>query len=94
MPSKAFRQHNQVNPLESPGTADLTADVDFTYLYDAVKDKAVTFGPVSQYQFLKDMGIDSRLEVCQFLAYLSLVFLSSHKPYKPCFCLGLDGGVF
>lgn len=26
---RAFRKHKQVDPLEKPGTADLTADVDF-----------------------------------------------------------------
>ncbi|KAK3912432.1 Protein arginine methyltransferase NDUFAF7, mitochondrial [Frankliniella fusca] len=63
---RAFKNHQQVDPLVSPGTADLTADVDFTYLSNAVADKALTFGPVSQSYFLKEMGIDLRLKVQRF----------------------------
>ncbi|XP_026275419.1 protein arginine methyltransferase NDUFAF7, mitochondrial isoform X1 [Frankliniella occidentalis] len=59
---RAFKQHQQVDPLVSPGTADLTADVDFTYLRNAVSDKALAFGPVSQSHFLKEVGIDLRLK--------------------------------
>lgn len=60
---QAFRKHQQVDPLISPGAADLTADVDFSYIRNAVIDKAVTFGPVSQSYFLRNMGIDMRLKV-------------------------------
>lgn len=60
---RAFRQHKQVDPLVSPGTADLTADVDFGYLRNAVADKTVTYGPVTQAYFLKQLGIDVRLKV-------------------------------
>lgn len=48
-----------------PGTADLTADVNF---YDVKKileadDKLITFGPVEQGTFLNKMGGTERLEV-------------------------------
>ena len=33
---RAFRNHKQVDPLELPGTSDLTADVDFSYLKSQV----------------------------------------------------------
>lgn len=60
---RAFRKHKQVDPLVSPGTADLTADVDFVYLQNSVKDKAITWGPVAQATFLKEMGIETRLKI-------------------------------
>lgn len=63
LPQKAFRKHQQVDPLIAPGSADLTADVDFTYLRNSVIDRALTYGPVSQSYFLKQMGIDLRLKV-------------------------------
>lgn len=46
-----------------PGSADLTADVDFSYIRACTEDKLVTFGPVTQRNFLKQMGIDMRLQV-------------------------------
>lgn len=46
-----------------PGSADLTADVDFSYIRARTEDKLLTFGPVTQRNFLKQMGIDMRLQV-------------------------------
>lgn len=60
---KAFRRHTQCDPLTDVGSADLTADVDFHSLIRAVQSKLLTFGPVTQRQFLKQMQIDVRLEV-------------------------------
>lgn len=47
-----------------PGLADVTADVDFAYLKQVLeKDgKVVTFGPVEQGTFLKNMEAQARLE--------------------------------
>ncbi|KAK8375002.1 hypothetical protein O3P69_010967 [Scylla paramamosain] len=45
---RAFKNHKQHDPLSEPGTADLTADVDFDFLKKQVKEKLVTFGPVTQ----------------------------------------------
>lgn len=59
---RGFRNHHQQNPLEEPGTADLTADVDFAYLKRQVDNHCVTFGPVTQAFFLKNMGIELRLQ--------------------------------
>ena len=33
---RAFRNHKQVDPLDLPGSADLTADVDFSFLKSQV----------------------------------------------------------
>lgn len=58
---RAFKNHHQHHPLSEPGTADLTADVDFNFLKDQVKEKLLTFGPVTQASFLTNMGIETRL---------------------------------
>jgi NADH dehydrogenase [ubiquinone] 1 alpha subcomplex assembly factor 7 len=60
---RAFRQHRLFDPLCEPGTADLTADVDFNYLKRNIGDKVMSFGPVTQETFLHNMGIGVRLEV-------------------------------
>ncbi|XP_069697808.1 protein arginine methyltransferase NDUFAF7, mitochondrial isoform X2 [Periplaneta americana] len=59
---RAFRDHQLHDPLVEPGSADLTADVDFSYFRACTEDKLLTFGPVTQRNFLKQMGIDVRLE--------------------------------
>lgn len=62
-PLKGFRGHKLHDVLEAPGSADLTADVDFSYLRKMAGDTVVCFGPISQRAFLKNMGIDTRLQV-------------------------------
>lgn len=47
----------------APGTADLTADVDFSYLRRMAQDRVGSLGPVPQQEFLRNMGIDVRLKV-------------------------------
>ncbi|XP_065201486.1 protein arginine methyltransferase NDUFAF7 homolog, mitochondrial [Planococcus citri] len=59
---RAYRNHTQCHPLDHVGDADLTADVDFSSLIRAVYPKLITFGPVTQQQFLKQMQIDVRLQ--------------------------------
>ncbi|XP_071501445.1 protein arginine methyltransferase NDUFAF7, mitochondrial-like [Diadema antillarum] len=59
---RGFRQHKLHDVLSEPGTADLTADVDFSYLRQMVGDRATTYGPVHQGLFLQMMGIDTRLK--------------------------------
>ncbi|RWS30832.1 hypothetical protein B4U80_05483, partial [Leptotrombidium deliense] len=59
---RAFREHTLWNPLKEPGTADLTADVDFAALKSHVSDKATVFGTVTQQHFLQNLGIDLRLQ--------------------------------
>ncbi|XP_076042623.1 protein arginine methyltransferase NDUFAF7, mitochondrial [Oratosquilla oratoria] len=58
---RGFKNHQLHDPLCEPGSADLTADVDFSYLKQQVEDKLTTYGPVPQGFFLKNMGIELRL---------------------------------
>ncbi|KAJ8668073.1 hypothetical protein QAD02_009736 [Eretmocerus hayati] len=60
---RAFRQHKQWDPLVEPGTADLTADVDFALLRRVAEEthKILCFGPVTQGDFLTELGINVRL---------------------------------
>ncbi|KAM6459567.1 protein arginine methyltransferase NDUFAF7, mitochondrial [Liasis olivaceus] len=60
---RGFRGHKFHDVLLSPGTADLTADVDFSYLQRMVQKRVATLGPLKQKEFLKNMGIDVRLQV-------------------------------
>lgn len=60
---RAFKDHESWPPLRGPGEADLTADVDFSYLKNHLRDKAVVFGSVDQQNFLLKCGIQARLNV-------------------------------
>ncbi|XP_054838826.1 protein arginine methyltransferase NDUFAF7, mitochondrial isoform X2 [Eublepharis macularius] len=60
---RGFCGHKLHDVLLAPGTADLTADVDFSYLRRMAQDKVATLGPIKQQDFLKNMGIDIRLQV-------------------------------
>ncbi|XP_028713734.1 protein arginine methyltransferase NDUFAF7, mitochondrial [Peromyscus leucopus] len=60
---RGFCGHQLHDVLTAPGTADLTADVDFSYLRRMVQGKVASLGPVEQRTFLKNMGIDVRLKV-------------------------------
>lgn len=59
---RAFKDHKVWPPLEEPGQADLTADVDFGYLKRHLKGKATIFGPVEQREFLVGCGLETRLQ--------------------------------
>ncbi|CAI5444685.1 unnamed protein product [Caenorhabditis angaria] len=58
---RAYKNHKQVDPLESPGTIDLTADVDFGYLSSLLKESSLVYGPNNQREFLAQLGIEARL---------------------------------
>ncbi|XP_050948083.1 protein arginine methyltransferase NDUFAF7, mitochondrial [Labeo rohita] len=60
---QGFKGHQLHNVLEAPGMADLTADVDFSYLRKMTGNEVTCLGPITQRSFLKNMGIDSRLQV-------------------------------
>ncbi|KAM3931208.1 protein arginine methyltransferase NDUFAF7, mitochondrial [Leptodactylus fuscus] len=60
---RGFRAHQLHNVLIDPGTADLTADVDFGFLKRIVGNDVATLGPITQQEFLKNMGIDLRMKV-------------------------------
>ncbi|KAF9648679.1 DUF185-domain-containing protein [Thelephora ganbajun] len=59
---RAFRDHKLVDVFYQPGECDLTANVDFAFLKEAVSDLLLTHGPISQADFLTRMGIDVRVE--------------------------------
>ena len=59
---RAFKNHKQHNVLEDPGTADLTADVDFSYIRRQCSEHTVCYGPVPQRDFLHSLGINVRYE--------------------------------
>lgn len=58
---QAIRQHRKADPLEAPGTADLTARVDFEQLAHFARQGglAVT-GPAPQGDWLRAMGLEVR----------------------------------
>ncbi|RSH86173.1 uncharacterized protein EHS24_004404 [Apiotrichum porosum] len=58
--SNSFR-HKIVDIFDQPGSSDLTANVDFAYLKESLKDVAVGAGPISQSTFLTSMGLEPRL---------------------------------
>ena len=58
---QAIARHSFTDPLKSPGTADVTAHVDFQALARAAEDMGVrTHGPIEQGEFLKLLGIETR----------------------------------
>ncbi|XP_070285123.1 protein arginine methyltransferase NDUFAF7, mitochondrial [Myotis yumanensis] len=60
---RGFCGHKLHDVLIAPGTADLTADVDFSYLRRMAQGTVASLGPIKQQTFLKNMGIDVRLKV-------------------------------
>ncbi len=59
---QAVRDHRHVPPLEQPGLADLTAQVDFRAFGRAAQAAgAPVFGPVPQGPFLRTLGIEPRM---------------------------------
>jgi SAM-dependent MidA family methyltransferase len=58
---QAVGQHAYADPLTAPGSLDLTAHVDFQALTKAVEPMGANgYGPVTQSQFLRRLGIMSR----------------------------------
>lgn len=66
---QAFSGHQQVNPLNNPGTVDLTADVDFRRLKNVAGKDVLAFGPIIQNNFLENLMIDLRYKVIIFNCY-------------------------
>ncbi|KAK0500165.1 S-adenosyl-L-methionine-dependent methyltransferase [Armillaria luteobubalina] len=50
---RAFKDHQIVDVFDRPGECDLTANVDFGYIKEAMGDLVPTYGPLPQSQFLK-----------------------------------------
>lgn len=60
---RAFHKHKIVDVFHQPGLCDLTANVDFAYLKEALETvSASTHGPITQKDFLKGMGALVRLQ--------------------------------
>ena len=58
---QSVRRHRRHGVLDDPGTADLTAHVDFSSLAAAaIRAGAAAFGPKPQGDFLRALGIDAR----------------------------------
>ncbi|NVN87868.1 MAG: class I SAM-dependent methyltransferase [Rhodopseudomonas sp.] len=58
---QAIARHSFADPLKNPGEADVTAHVDFQALARAAEDVgARVHGPVTQGEFLKRLGIETR----------------------------------
>lgn len=62
---QAVRGHDYAEPLEAPGEADLTSQVDFEALASLADSRVKTIGPVSQHNFLRELGIEARAEILQ-----------------------------
>lgn len=60
---RGIRNHQIVDPFEEPGNSDLTSNVDFASLRDALVEfpKVFAHGPISQSDFLTRMGLEPRL---------------------------------
>ena len=66
---QALRRHRRHDPLEAPGSADLTAHVDFATLARAAREAgAAVHGPIEQGTFLVRLGIRERAERLQAMA--------------------------
>jgi NADH dehydrogenase [ubiquinone] 1 alpha subcomplex assembly factor 7 len=58
---QALKGHHRHDPLQEPGSADLTTHVDFAALADAARDAGASpHGPITQGAFLRELGIELR----------------------------------
>lgn len=60
---QAVHHHEPVDVLSSPGDVDLTAHVDFDALADSAERFARCHGPVTQRDFLRRLGIETRRDI-------------------------------
>ena len=58
---QAFKNHKIVDLFETPGQCDITANVDFAYISEAVRGLVNIHGPLTQRSFLQNMGLAVRL---------------------------------
>ncbi|OLL26744.1 NADH dehydrogenase [ubiquinone] complex I, assembly factor 7 [Neolecta irregularis DAH-3] len=60
---RGIRKHKIVSPFETPGTTDLSADVDFQGIKEvALDEKCDVYGPIEQGVWLQTLGIGARAE--------------------------------
>jgi NADH dehydrogenase [ubiquinone] 1 alpha subcomplex assembly factor 7 len=58
---QAVRSHRSIDPLSEPGTADMTAHVDFAAMARSARAAgAAVYGPIEQGDFLRALGLDQR----------------------------------
>ena len=58
---QAVRSHRSIDPLTEPGTADITAHVDFAAMARSARAAgAAVYGPIEQGDFLRALGLDQR----------------------------------
>jgi NADH dehydrogenase [ubiquinone] 1 alpha subcomplex assembly factor 7 len=62
---QAVAGHAYAEPLDTPGEADLTAQVDFEALANLATGNLRALGPVTQRDFLQQLGIAARAEILQ-----------------------------
>ncbi len=63
---QAVRAHRACGILDAPGTADLSAHVDFAALAQVAREAgAAVHGPVAQHRFLTALGIEARAAALQ-----------------------------
>tara|TARA_R110002110_G_scaffold376568_2_gene586781 strand:+ start:291457 stop:292554 length:1098 start_codon:yes stop_codon:yes gene_type:complete len=61
---QAVRQHRPIDPLEAPGTSDVTAHVDFQCVGEGAGDHGLrSLGPLDQGTFLQRLGIRERADI-------------------------------
>lgn len=60
---QAFKDHKIVDVFYKPGECDLTANVDFSFLQEAMSGLSTVMfhGPITQAEFLENMGLQLRL---------------------------------
>mgnify|MGYP000098691728 CR=1 FL=1 len=60
---QALKKHTKVDPIETPGEADLTAHVDFARVaHLAANAQLAVHGPITQAQFLRGLGLELRAD--------------------------------
>ncbi|CEP15734.1 hypothetical protein [Parasitella parasitica] len=61
---RAIKDHKIIHPMSDPGSADLSADVDFSFLKQAIANGSdiTAYGPITQKDFLQSLGIQARIE--------------------------------
>ena len=59
---QGFRNHKIVDIFDEPGSSDLTANVDFTYLSESLSPTGShSVGPIPQARFLLGLGLEPRM---------------------------------
>lgn len=62
---QAASGHDYAEPLETPGEVDLTSQVDFEALAALAGQNVTAIGPVTQREFLGQLGIEARAVILQ-----------------------------